>query len=293
VRRHREPAAGEADVEGVLPLNAGHDDVAETLRLRYEVDRLQAENTRLIDARRELDQALEQRTRRVDQLLGVRDQLRQQLAAAQASLQELNRELGAAGGGRRVAAATTPIWQSLGDSLRQLVGRLPHEPRLQREPASPRVVQVLDAEPTREGPAPLVPFAAEGIARPVVAVVAFGLTSEQRVAVLDMVARHSAERNVVPLILTDDDDFAPLRSRRMVFEYFPPPSVREALAPALEWELYLQRRLSLVRRKWQPVRIIPFGQTAAHIARLWQASPFEDPDIARLFGAEPAAPPAS
>lgn len=279
-------------MEEVRPLNAGHDDIAETLRLRYEVERLQAENTRLIEARRELDQALEQRTRRVDQLLGVRDQLRQQLAQTQASLQELNRELGAAGKGSRVATATTPIRQSLGDSLRHLVGRLRHEATLQREPASRPAVQALDAEPTREGPAPLIPFAAEGIARPVVAVVAFGLTAEQRVAVLDMVARHSAARNVVPLVLTDDDDFGPLRSRRMVFEYFPPPSVREALAPALEWELYLQRRLSLVRRKWQPARIIPFGQTAAQIARLWQASPFEDPDIAQLFGAEPAAPPA-
>ncbi|MGH6919149.1 MAG: hypothetical protein ACREJ0_15760, partial [Geminicoccaceae bacterium] len=65
------------------------------------------------------------------------------------------------------------------------------------------------------------------------------------------------------------------RARGRIFEYLPPPEARERFAPDLHWDLYLLRRLALIRRKWQPVRVVAFGRTAAEVVQLWRDSPFE------------------
>ena len=164
-------------------------------------------------------------------------------------------------------------------------------PRRAKSAAAPRAQAQNERPLTQDRSEPLVPFAETVKARRVIAVVTFGLELEQRTSVLDIALRFGVERGVVPLVLTDDDDFAPLRSRGMAFEYFPPRSVREARAPALEWGLYLQRRLALIRRKWRPTRVIAFGEPAADVVELWSNSPFEDPSLGRLPAAERPANP--
>ena len=238
----------------------------------------------------ELLEALDLRTRRVNQLLGERDQLERQLVRAEKALQQLSRELGAAKAPARGAPAAPPRprLRALGDQLRASLGRW--WPRWNARPPGATVASA--GAPRGVGPAPLVPFAEDGKQRAVMAVVACGLTPEERAGVLDVVARHGATGDLLPLVLTDDDDFAPLRSRSMLFEYLPPAAVREGFAPALEWDLYLQRRLALIRRKWRPVRVIAFGRASADLVQLWSASPFEDPALGRLPAAErPAGPP--
>ena len=210
---------------------------------------------------------------------------------AEAALQELNRKLGALA--PRVeplpAARNPPRRPTLRGLVLGSLSRL--WPRRARSNAAPRP-QLRGERPLTQDPSgPLMPFAEDGVARRVIVVVAFGLEPGQRTSTLDLALRFGAERGVVPLVLTDDDDFAPLRSRGMAFEYFPPRSVREAHAPTLEWELYLQRRLALIRRKWRPLRIIAFGGPAADVVRLWTDSPFEDPSLGRLPAAERAADP--
>jgi hypothetical protein len=272
-------------------LGDGEGDVAATFRAGAELRRLQTDNVTLDDTRRELLEKLEQRTRRVNQLLGERDLLERQLMRAERALQELNRKLGAAlPRAEGTPAARTPtLWPRLQGLLLRRLSRL--WPRLGEPNMAPRTQVRSDRPHTQDRSGPLIPFAQNEKARPVIAVVTFGLEPEQRTGVLDIALRFSSERGVVPLVLTDDDDFEPLRSRSMLFEYLPSASVREGFAPALEWDLYLQRRLALIRRKWRPVRVIAFGGPAADLVRLWSESPFEDPSLGRLPAAERLAGP--
>jgi hypothetical protein len=45
------------------------------------------------------------------------------------------------------------------------------------------------------------------------------------------------------------------------------------------------RRLALLRRKWQPVRIVAFGPSAAQLLQHWKDSPFEDDSIHTVVAA--------
>jgi hypothetical protein len=276
-----------AAIDAAAPDLAGREGgVASAERDRHELERLRSENARLEAIRRELLETLEVRMRRVDQLLGERNQLERQLARSELALQDVNRTLGALGSPAEAAPAA-PGPPTLRGLLR--AGLI----RLWPRPAGSRTAVQAQAQIEhplgRDQSGHLVPFADEGMARRVIAVLAFGLEPQQRMTVLDMALRVGTERGIVPLILTDDDDFAPLRSRGMAFEYFPPRSVREVLAPTLEWELYLQRRLALIRRKWRPTRIVAFGRPAADVIRLWSESPFEDRSIAALLTTASAA----
>ena len=274
-----EPAAG-PDGDGAAARASGP---------ALELARLQVDHPEVDRARRELLEELDLRTRRVHQLLGERDQLERQLIRAEKSLQQLSRELGAARppAGGAPAPAAWPLLRALGDQLRAGLARF-RSGEGERKPAP---AAKGEAAPGEDRSGALVPFAQGGRRRPVMAVVACGLAPEQRDNVLDVIARQSAAADLVPLVLTDDDDFAPLRRRSMLFEYLPPPAARARFAPALEWDLYLQRRLALLRRKWRPVRVIAFGPSSAELVRLWSESPFEDPALGRLPAAErPPAP---
>jgi hypothetical protein len=127
----------------------------------------------------------------------------------------------------------------------------------------------------------------------VLGVVVFGLSEPEIENVLGIVERHCAERDLAPLLLTDNDAFQLFRGRRVLFEFLPPRSEQERLAPDLDWRLFTLRRLALIRRKWQPVRVIAFGRRAADILQLWRGSPFEATPIpapmkAQAEGAEVA-----
>ncbi len=274
----REPSA-----EPGVAQAPGEGGSAGALRERCELARLRAETARLDEARRELLETLGVRTRRADQLAGERDQLERQLIRAEGAVQELNRQLGAlAPRAETLPAARTPQrWPTLRDRLRAILTRL-WPKRAGSNGAAARPAVRGDRPPAQDPFRPLVPFAEGGQARRVILVVAVGLEPEPRASILDLALRLGAERGLVPLVLTDDDDFAPLRRRGMAFEYFPAGPVREALAPGLEWELYLQRRLALIRRKWRPMRVVAFGGPAADLIRLWSDSPFEDPPFAAL-----------
>ncbi len=286
----REPSA-EIGAPQAPEVGGGEGGIATALRERYELEHLRAETARLDETRRELLETLEQRTRRVDRLAGERGQLERQLIRAERTLQELNRQLGAlAPRAEAPPAVRTPgRWSTLRGRLLGSLTRLwpgPTDANL----AAPRPAVGSERPPTQDPSGPLIPFAEAGEARRVIVVVAVGLEPEPRASVLDLALRLGAERGVVPLVLTDDDDFAPLRRRRMLFEYVPPGPVRLALAPTLEWELYLQRRLALIRRKWQPIRVVAFGGPATDLVRLWSASPFEELPFAALPQVPPAGP---
>jgi GR25 family glycosyltransferase involved in LPS biosynthesis len=103
-----------------------------------------------------------------------------------------------------------------------------------------------------------------------VAVLLYGMDKPELAAALGM----------TPIFLTDHDGFDLFRSHGRFFEYLPPPEARKVFAPDLNWDLYVLRRLALIRRKWQPSRVVAFGRPATEVMQLWLDSPFEETPIA-------------
>jgi hypothetical protein len=230
-----------------------------------------------------LEAALEKSTRRLHQLIGERDQLTSLLAERDAQLQRLNRELGALA--ERVAPAARGSFGLLG-AARILLEKLRNTPKAPARAASPAVAM---GRPSAEQP--LVPWVKDGPPKAVLGVVVFGLSEAEIESVLDIVERHCAERDLAPLLLTDNDAFQLFRGRRVLFEFLPARAEQERFAAELDWRLFTLRRLALIRCKWQPVRVIAFGRTAAEVVQLWLDSPFEVAPIpaalkARSEGAE-------
>lgn len=163
-------------------------------------------------------------------------------------------------------------WRKIGGPLGRLVERLrPIGPRApSRGPDG-------QGEPAPRGVEPLRARIGGGRSAPCVFVVVIGVPSDDLATVVDRLVSEGGPR---PVFLTDDDRFEIFRRHRAIFEYLPPVEP----AADLDVELYRLRRLALLRRKWQPVRIVGFGAEAARIIQMWRASPFEDRRIEELTG---------
>jgi hypothetical protein len=238
--------------------------------LTHRVNRLTEEVAEACQRGERLEAALERSTRRVQQLIGERDRLTSLLAGRDGDLQRLNRELGALTARAAPAVRGSP---ALVAAARALLGKIrparKAPARARPTGTQPETMQRTSAERA------LVPWVKDGPPKAVLGVVVFGLSEAEILSVLGVVERYCAERDLAPLLLTDSDAFQLFRGRRVLFEFLPAPSDRERLAPELDWRLFTLRRLALIRRKWQPVRVVAFGRTAAEVVQLWHDSPFE------------------
>jgi GR25 family glycosyltransferase involved in LPS biosynthesis len=149
----------------------------------------------------------------------------------------------------------------------------------------PHGAKPIVARRPRRGEPPLQAFAQELPQAQAMLIVLVGLGREECAKALDTLGSVGRQLGIVPVVITDSAAaFAPLRARRMAFEYLPPAGRQERRMPELDWQLYRLRRLALLRRKWQPTRIVAFGPAARALVDAWQTSPFEDESIARIVG---------
>lgn len=229
----------------------------------------------------ELRSSLEKTNQRLNRLLGERKQLAALLDKRDGQLQELNRELGARppvrsastfgiddparGGSLPVSSAVSLLSRAKAAMLRR--------PLL---PAKSVGLQQEAAVASASVRAPLVAHQKSGAVLPSLAVMLIGLDKEQISHLLPVIERDCSKQKMMPVCITDNDAFEQLRERSMIFEYLPPVDDRHRFDPALQWNLYLQRRLALIRKKWQPARIVAFGNDATGLLNLWHDSPFED-----------------
>jgi GR25 family glycosyltransferase involved in LPS biosynthesis len=157
------------------------------------------------------------------------------------------------------------------------------------EPAGPSAAgapeQGAAAKARQRGLRPLQPFADAYPEARTIAIVLVGLQRAELEKVIGMVDGIGIQRGLVPVVVTDCDAFELFRGRRIVTEYLPPEAHRSRFAADLDWDLYRLRRLALLRRKWQPARIVAFGLEASALVRDWAASPFEDPTIKEVISA--------
>jgi hypothetical protein len=236
----------------------------------------------------QVEATLAKRTGRMHQLIGERDRLASLLAARDAELLRLTRELGALSERAAPAArGSSTLFAAAG----ALLDRIRHV-RKAPAPSKPAIASaaVMEHPPVER---PLLPWVRDGAPKPVMGVAVFGLSEAEIESVLGIVERHCAERDLAPLLLTDNDAFQLFRGRRVLFEFLPARADQERFAADLDWRLFTLRRLALIRRKWQPVRVIAFGRLAAEVVQLWLDSPFEATPIpaslkGRSEGAEPA-----
>jgi hypothetical protein len=254
--------------------------------LTHRVNRLTEEVSEARQRGEQQKAALEKGTRRIQQLIGERDRLASLLAGRDAELQGLNRELGALTARAAPAARGSPALFAAARALLE---------KIRPARTAPARARSTGPQPETTQPAPaeraLVPWVKNGPPKAVLGVVVFGLSEAEIASVLDVVERYCAKHDLAPLLLTDNDAFQLFRGRRALFEFLPARSERERLAPELDWRLFTLRRLALIRRKWQPVRVVAFGRTAAEVVQLWLDSPFEATPIpAALKGAEGAEP---
>ncbi len=109
-------------------------------------------------------------------------------------------------------------------------------------------------------------------------IVVFGPdTEDSAIAFTDMLRRQKAEGEIAPIVLIDDMAHIPLlRAAELAFEYVPTPETyAEVLGQGRDPHMMIERRLSIIRRKWVPRRIIALGPLAQARLELWRASPFE------------------
>ena len=236
----------------------------------------------------ELTLSLEQANKRIHRLQGERNQLTTQLEKRDQQIQELNRELGAYStlGGRRrqsresqgtIGGFSTVFLASVAEKISTWFRGMQSE---SRKPGLPSI----EPASKENGKAPLIAHLAKGNPRPVVVVLLLGLEGTEVEQLLQSVEKQCASQGAMPLCVVDCDAFEHLRSRSLAFEYIPPAADRDRFDSTLHWDLYIQRRLALIRRKWRPIRTIAFGKTASDVLALWSSSPFEDTELPSVTG---------
>jgi hypothetical protein len=238
--------------------------------LTYRLTRLTQEVSETRRRGEQLKPALEKGARRIQQLIGERERLTSLLAERDAELQRLNRELGALTERAAPAARGSPTLLAAASAVLDKIRHISKAPGRSRSASATSAAM---ERPSTERP--LLAWVKDGPPKPVLGVVVFGLSEAEIESVLGIVERHCAERDLVPLLLTDNDAFQLFRGRRVLFEFLPARADQERFAADLDWRLFTLRRLALIRRKWQPVRMIAFGRTAAEVVQLWLGSPFE------------------
>jgi hypothetical protein len=87
-----------------------------------------------------------------------------------------------------------------------------------------------------------------------------GFAREDLARLVDLVAnKQAADRNFVPVFLTDTMAADIFRHHRYVFEYFPSEPDRR-LQGCEPWADYARRRLALIKRKYALTQIVAFGK---------------------------------
>lgn len=102
-------------------------------------------------------------------------------------------------------------------------------------------------------------------------------TEQDRDGFIALLSAQKDSGDSAPIVLIDDLAHVPaLRTAGLAFEYVPDAATLErALPQGRDATLVLLRRLSILRRKWLPQRIIALGDGAHARLAAWRASPFE------------------
>ncbi|MGI9502003.1 MAG: hypothetical protein ACR2RE_02975 [Geminicoccaceae bacterium] len=245
-----------------------------------QLSRLESQDN--TSAVQELESRLLVKDRRIDQLQGERTQLTRLLNESQETIQSLNRKIGHYEAQSRTKGLAL-VRSRLLAGYKRLAGQVPIVRRV-----FGRLPWIDGPEPVGMGLAnkpsdskfpPLVPQEKTGSRKPMLAVAVLGMSGDDIEAAMPIIDKTCKKQKLSPLLLVDNDDFGRLRKSGIIFEYLPPEEDRERFGPSLNWDLYFQRRLADIRRKWNPVKVISFGRVSSDLIELWSKSVFEQTPI--------------
>ncbi|MGI9437046.1 MAG: glycosyltransferase [Geminicoccaceae bacterium] len=86
-----------------------------------------------------------------------------------------------------------------------------------------------------------------------------GLPRPQLDRILDGLVEDCVADGKSPVFITDEADLAVTLSQKHLVEHLPSPRSRDAFAPDLDWDLYLDRRLRQIREKWHAHHVVALG----------------------------------
>lgn len=95
-----------------------------------------------------------------------------------------------------------------------------------------------------------------------------GMEPTARDQMLDWMVEDCNAKGKTPVFITDDLDLTPWIERRLLIEHLPSLERQANLAPDLGWDLYLNRRLDQIKRKWRSADIADLGQKLDEIKKL-------------------------
>ncbi|MGI9492909.1 MAG: hypothetical protein ACR2QF_10975 [Geminicoccaceae bacterium] len=98
-----------------------------------------------------------------------------------------------------------------------------------------------------------------------------GMAPEARDPMLDWMVEDCAAKGKTPVFITDDLDLSPWIERQLLVEHLPSIEKQAAVAPDLDWDLYLNRRLLQLKLKWRSADIADLGQQLQRISSLGPA----------------------
>lgn len=225
-----------------------------------------------------LRESLEKANRRINRLLGEKKQLSSILDKRDEQIERLHRELGRLASAQDVTARndrTSRFREPLTTALASAAARIGNFfGKHSKTNDAPSGGDQSEATATSRQSS-LVARQKPDSDQQVIAVLLFGLNRNELEQLLPVIERDCSSKRVFPLCLVDMDAFELLRGRGLIFEYLPPADDRHRFDSALNWDLYTQRRLAIIRRKWDPVRFVAFGAPATKALTLWSSSPFE------------------
>ncbi len=86
-----------------------------------------------------------------------------------------------------------------------------------------------------------------------------GLPRAQIDRLLDGLVEDCRADGKTPIFIVDEADLAVSLSKTQLVEHLPSARNRDAFAPDLDWDLYLERRLRQIKEKWRSAHVVALG----------------------------------
>ncbi len=94
----------------------------------------------------------------------------------------------------------------------------------------------------------------------VIGISLWGLDATRCTQVIELVVEQQLRTpELIPLFVTDIDDFQALREEHFLFEYLPPWPGKDVEPSRARWEEFLIDRVALIKRKWGITRFVSFA----------------------------------
>lgn len=107
-----------------------------------------------------------------------------------------------------------------------------------------------------------------------------GMEATARDQMLDWMVEDCQAQGKTPVFIIDSLDLTPWIERRLLIEHLPSLTHQTGLAPDLDWDLYLKRRLLQIKRKWRSGEIADLGGKLGEIDKIVQGQTTRGDDLA-------------